>query len=95
MNLNFIIDKPYRCPVCEICFDRKFDRDRHCSTKHGKAQMCTLCLKILKSGKRKDMQVRHLMKGCQPFRVLNAELNEQELNMQAKNTSHLYFKDST
>ena len=62
---------------CGRVFSRKFDYSRHVKTTHGVAIQCLLCKKYLKSGYRKDMRVRHLLKGCNGFKSMFGTSDEK------------------
>ena len=93
MSLSFMLCKEFICNICDREFERKYDLSRHINSTHGSAKRCKLCRKILKSGSRKDMRVRHLLRGCAKFQMINNLKSESELRQVAKDNADEYFGD--
>ena len=66
MDLKYLLNA-VKCPNCERGFQRSCDLKRHIKTTHGEPIECLLCHKVLKSGIRRDVRVRHLIHGCIKF----------------------------
>ena len=66
MEIKYLLNA-VNCPSCNKEFRRTCDLSRHYNTKHGDSSECLLCHKVLKSGMRRDVRVRHLMHSCTVF----------------------------
>ena len=78
---------------CEICkkdsFKRKCDLTRHINNTHGNLTTCLLCDKKLKSGRRRDVRIRHLVSGCPIFK--KSFEHEPSLSQLAKKHADEFF----
>ena len=91
MELNYILSKEFTCDQCQRGFDRKYDLTRHLASTHGTSRTCQLCLKVLKSGQRKDMRVRHLVRGCPGFQFSYSYLEKNQILERAKKEADSIF----
>ena len=92
MQLSFILEHPFRCTLCHLSFVRKFDFKRHMGTTHGPGMRCKLCTRTLKSATRSDMQIRHLLTGCVPFRRSLSEIADFDKMAVAKKAAKGCFE---
>ena len=90
MDISYITTSKISCEICnKDCFKRKCDLTRHIQNTHGNLTTCLLCRKKLKSGRRRDVRIRHLVSGCPNFR--KSFEHEPSLTQLAKKHADEFF----
>eukprot|EP00834_Sanchytrium_tribonematis_P007861 NODE_787_length_3895_cov_0.922813.p4 type:complete len:112 gc:universal NODE_787_length_3895_cov_0.922813:2752-2417(-) len=83
MAVAFILRSEFDCNICNKKFQSEKGLKAHNLNDHGFSKQCKLCLRLLRSGFRRDSRIRHLLTGCEPFQKVF------EIDMQFASTFEL------